>query len=354
MALNPRHRLCTLLLVLCMLMPCSALAAKKTSGPTATPAPTIPEPTLSRDAADYDPEHPENLESNQLYASSAILVEASSGDVIFEKDAYKVMYPASMTKMMTIMLALNAVDQGIISLDDMVTVSARAMDIPDGSSTMGLKEGETLSFQDLLYGTVLCSANEGANVIAEVVSGSIEAFVDLMNETAYELGCTSTHFANPHGYHDDNHYTTAYDLTLIARAAMQNDTFMQISGTYSYTLAKTNMHKMRTITNTNTLLKPDTSDNANKYYYEYATGLKTGTTSKAGYCFAASAEKDGVELISVVMFTGNRARWADSIKLMNYGFSQYVSVTPVDLYNMNPIVIETSGYSLQDTQLGKL
>ena len=125
-------------------------------------------------------------------------------------------------------------------------------------------------------------------------------------------------------------------------------------GTYSYTIPKTNLSRKRTFTSTNKLYDTGTDEEPNKYYYPYTIGIKTGQHSMAGYCFVGGAEKDGVELISVVLYTGYRARWADTIKLMDYGFSQYMSVTPVDLYNMNPITLETSGYSLQDSGLGKL
>ena len=125
-------------------------------------------------------------------------------------------------------------------------------------------------------------------------------------------------------------------------------------GTYTYDLPKTNMTRARTITNTNELMRHPTEDNANKYYYPNANGMKTGTSQSSGYCFVGSAAKENVELISVVLFTGKRARWADSIKLFDYGFSQYTSVTPVDLYKQNPITLETSSYALDDPDMGKL
>lgn len=311
---------------------------------------TIVEPTLAPDANPYDAEHPELLEEDQLYATTAILIEAKSGEAIFEKESDRIMYPASTTKILTVLLGLMMVDD----LNQMVTVSDTAMDIPADSSTMGLSAGEEISFMDVLYGTMLVSGNDGANVIAETVSGSIDNFVALMNQTAEIFGCTSTHFANAHGYHDDNHYTTARDMAIIAREAMQNDMFRTIVSTTSYALAKTNIHRARTLTNRASILQPGTTDSPNKYYYEYATGVKTGSHSKAGYCFVGSGEKDGVSLISVVFYTSNRGRWTDTKKLLEYGFSQYVSVSPMDLYNMNPITRETTGYSLSDAAMGKL
>ena len=326
-----------------------ALAAKSKEEPAATSEP-IPEPTLSPEAADYDPEHPEDLSPDQLYALSAVLMTQDKGEVIFEKDADTIRYPASMTKILTVLLAIMYVDD----LYQTVTVSETAVAVPEDSSTMYLKAGEEVRFIDILYGTMLLSANDGANVIAETVSGDISRFVALMNDTAQALGCYNTHFMNPHGYHDDNHFSTARDIAVIAREAMKNETFREIAGTVTYQIPRSNMQRARTITTKTEYMLTGSDEKPNKYYYEYATGLKTGSHSHSGYCFCGSASKNGVDLISVVMFTGKRARWADTIKLMNYGFSQYMSVTPVELYNMNPITIETSNYSTSDTERGKV
>ena len=235
-----------------------------------------------------------------------------------------------------------------------VVVSDSALMIPDDSSTMHLQAGEEIPFIDVLYGTMLLSGNDGANVIAETVSGSVSEFVNLMNDTAAAFGCTSTHFVNAHGYHDDNHYSTARDIALITRRAMENETFREIAAATSYTISRTNKQRARTITTKSSYMLTGTDEKPNKYYYSYATGVKTGSHSMAGYCFVGSAEKEGVKLISVVLFTGNRARWADTIKLMNYGFSQYASVTPEELYNMHPITIYTSRYSTSDPDRGRL
>jgi len=318
--------------------------------PLISSADEVPEPTLSPDAAPYDASHPENLEADQLYGLSEILITADKGEVIFEKDAYTLRYPASTTKILTVLLGIMMVDD----LEQTVTVSETAMDIPEDSSKMGLHVGEEVRYIDVLYGTMMRSGNDGANVIAETVSGSISAFVDLMNRTAEVFGCTNTHFANAHGYHDDNHYTTAYDMSLIAREAMQNETFRQIVSTVTYYMPKTNIQRARTITTRSRWLIESTEESPNKYYYEYGTGIKTGSHSHSGYCFVGAASKDGVDLISVVFYSGEQSQWADSIKLMNYGFSQYVSVSPLDIYAMNPITIETSNYSTSDGNRGKL
>ena len=337
------------LLILFTSVPAGAAKSKNAESAVPTSEP-IPEPTLSPDAADYDPEHPEDLAPDQLYALSAVLMTQDKGEVIFEKDADTIRYPASMTKILTVLL-------GIMYVDDLyqkVTVSDTAIAVPEDSSTMYLKAGEEVRFIDILYGTMLLSANDGANVIAETVSGSIPRFVSLMNETAAAFGCYNTHFVNAHGYHDDNHFSTARDIAIISREAMKNDTFREIAGTVTYQIPRSNMQRARTITTKSEYMLTGSDEKPNKYYYEYATGLKTGSHSHSGYCFAGTASRNGVDLISVVMFTGKRARWADTIKLMNYGFSQYMSVTPVDMYNMNPITIETSNYSTSDTNRGRV
>jgi len=336
--------LCFAFSVLFPSVPFSSASAEQV---TAEP---IPEPTLNPNAEKYDEEHPEELSPDQLYALSAVLMVEDTGEVIFEKNPDEIRYPASTTKMLTVLL-------GILMVDDVyayVTVTDTALNVPADSSTMHLKAGEEIRFIDVLYGTMLLSGNDGANVIAETVSGSIPEFVDLMNSTAQMYGCTSTHFANPHGYHDDNHYSTARDLAIIARQAMQNEQFREIASAVTWSIPKTNMQKARTITTKNEYMLSGTEESPNKYYYPYAIGIKTGSHSRSGYCFAGGAEKDGVRLISVVLYTGKRARWADTIKLMNYGFSQFVSITPIDLYNMNPITIETNNYSTSDSNRGKI
>ncbi len=306
-------------------------------------------PTLPSDADPYDPEHPENLDEDQLYAKSAILIEAKTGNVIFEKDADAVMYPASTTKIMTVLLGIMMGD-----MSQTVYLSDSAMwGIQDGDAVMDLDVGESINFKDLLYGTFVRSANEGANLIAETVSGSVDAFVRVMNEAAAMYGCTSTHFMNPNGLHDDNHYSTVRDMAKLAQAAMQNETFRDIAKTYTYHLPESNLHRARVLTHSSRrFFNPSLEDN--EYFYEYATGIKTGFHSRAGYCFVGSAEKNGIELISVVFYTSENGRWTDTKKLMEYGFSQFVSMTPQELYLENPITVETSGFSLDDPGYGRL
>ncbi len=304
-------------------------------------------PKLPSDVDPYDPEHPEELSPDQLYAKAAILIEATTGEVIFEKDADAVMYPASTTKILTVLLGIMMGD-----MEQTCYLSETAANIED-SADMGLEVGESINFRDLLYGTFVRSANEGANMVAEAVSGSIDAFVQLMNEAAAMYGCTSTHFANANGLYDPEHYSTARDMAKIAQAAMQNDTFRDIAKTYTYSLPRSNLHSSRVLTSsTRNFFNPSLAEN--DAYYEYATGIKTGFLNAAGYCFVGSAEKDGVELISVVLYTTQGGRWTDTKKLMEYGFSQFVSMTPEELYAQNPITVETSSFSLEDEGYGRL
>ncbi len=308
------------------------------------------EPKLPSDANTYDPEHPEDLGEDQLVAKSAILIEENTGEVIFEKNADEVMFPASTTKILTVLLGITIGENNGI-MNDTVTASEDAVNLPEGSSAIPLSAGEEINFTDLLYATMVKSGNDGANMIAETISGSVPAFVDLMNQAAAAMGCNNTHFTNPHGLHDDNHYTTVRDMAIIAREAMKNSTFRQIASTTSYALPKSNLQRARTLNLDNPMMVPG---DKNDYYYPYETGIKTGNTDQAGRCFVGSATKAGVSLISVVFFTSSAGRWTDTKKLMEYGFSQYMSVTPVELYNMNPIILETTGFSPDDPDLGKL
>ena len=250
-------------------------AAKKQSEPVVTSEP-IPEPTANPDATPYDPEHPDELTPDQLWAASAVLMTQDKGEVIFEKDPDSIRYPASMTKILTVLLGIMFVDD----LQETITVSETAVNIPEDSSTMHLKVGEEIRFIDVLYGTMLVSANDGANVIAEVVSGDVDRFVTMMNETAASLGCQNTHFVNPHGYHDDNHYSTARDMAIIAREAMKNETFREIARTVTYQIPRTNMQRARTLTTKSDYMLPGSEESPNKYYYEYATGIKTGSRER--------------------------------------------------------------------------
>ncbi len=309
-----------------------------------------PNPTRNPNAASYDAAHPEMLEEDQLTAWSALVMEESTGEIIFEKDIDMRLYPASTTKIMTVLLGILCCD-----LNETVTVSENAVNIGDPDATMlGLDVGEEIRMEDLLYGTLLRSGNDGAVAIAEHVSGSEAEFVALMNETAWQLGMTNTHFMNPHGLHDPNHYSTARDLAVLARYAMSNDVFREMADTRTYDIDATNTHRARSLTTRHRIMLKTYRDEENSYYYAPMTGIKSGSHSMAQYCYVGSASKEGVDLISVVLCSGMYDYMRDTKRLMEYGFSQFTSVTLGDLYKMYPFKVYTSGYALNDQGLGEL
>ena len=262
-----------------------------------------------------------------ISSPSALLMDYSSGKILYEKNINEKRYPASLTKIMTAIIVLENCE-----LSDTATVSYDAvMSLSSGYVTANLQVGEELTVEQLLYVLMVGSSNDAAIVLAEHVSGSVENFATLMNEKAKELGCTSTNFVNPNGAHDENHYSTAYDLALIAKYAMQNDTFRTLVSTTFYTLPTTNKYDRedRIFRTTNSLLQLDNSDRADNYYYKYATGIKTGFTTPAGNCLIASANKNNLELITVVLGAGQTKdglsqRYLDTLSLFDYGYSTYI------------------------------
>lgn len=226
-------------------------------------------------------------------AKSMILIERNSGDVLAEQSADDMVYPASMTKVMTCLLALEN-----LRLSDSVTVSETALaDLDESGSSADLLPGETLSVEQLLYCMMLSSANEACNVAAEAVSGNIDTFIALMNTRASQLGCTGTHFANTHGLHDEDHYTTARDLSKIASEALKNPEFRKIVSTAKYTVPATNLSGERHLSTTNRMIVK--AEN-NPYYDSRVSGVKTGFTTPAGRCLIACAENGPLSLLSVI------------------------------------------------------
>ena len=256
-----------------------------------------------------------------IASTSALLVEASTGKVLYEKNAYDKMYPASTTKVLTAILVLENCD-----LNEIATVSHNAVySLPSGYVNANLQKGEEISVNDLMYALMVKSANDAAIVLAEHIGGSIEGFAEMMNKKAQEIGCKNTHFVNPNGIHHDNHYTTAYDLYLMASYAMKNETFRQYVSTTSYTLPITNKYPSldRYCVTTNDMLRPKS-----KYYNENIIGIKTGHTTEAKNCLIAGAQKNGIELISVVLHSGTNSaglseRYVDTAALMDYGFEDF-------------------------------
>lgn len=241
-----------------------------------------------------------------ISAASAILIECDSGHVIWEKNADKRMPMASTTKIMTALVAIERCDT-----ERIVEISPLAIGI-EGSSIY-LYAGERLSMEDLLYAMLLESANDAAAAIAIEVGGSIEGFADMMNQKAAELGLKNTHFTNPHGLDDPEHYTTASELATIAMAAMQNQTFKEIVGTYKKTIPLNETEGVRLLINHNKMLK----------MYDGACGVKTGYTKKSGRCLVSAATRDNVDLLAVTL--NAPSDWSDHKELFDYGFSLFES-----------------------------
>lgn len=281
------------------------------------------------------------VQKKNVDAQAALLVNMTYDVVYYEQNAHEKVYPASITKVMTALLALEAVEDGTWTLDTQITASGETwLGIPSDGSTANIQIGETLTVEQLLYCLMLPSANEAANILAQAHSGSVSAFVQEMNDRAMELGCTMTHFENPHGIHSDNHYTCCYDLYLIAKEAMNNSTFRTIVSTSEYTVPATNMSEERHIVNTNALLS---SKKYSGYVMEDCIGIKTGSTNAAGYCLLSAAERDGNILISVVMGAEttldndgtHRMQFSESSSLLEWGFNNFSIHTVLE--NTDPV-----------------
>lgn len=288
------------------------------------------------------------LDDPQVGAQAVVLADADTGRIFFSKNADQKMYPASLTKIMTVLLAVEAIERGDVSPDDEVTCTDECLvGMEEDGSTANIVSGETMTLENLMYCALVASANEACNVIAEYIGGSIPDFVQMMNDRAKQLGCTGTHFANTHGLPDENHYTTANDMYLIATEAASQDLFMEICNTAKYTVPATNKSGERELSNTNGLINAD-SPYYKGYYYEYAKGMKTGHTSAAGYCLVSTAEKDGMHLIAVVlggigtqngdgsMTYGN---FVDTISLYNWVFNNF---SVQEILNSSELVCEVN------------
>ena len=290
------------------------------------------------------PEHP-------VAAKGAILYELNTDTVLLEQDADARLYPASTTKLMTALLAMEYGNP-----EDIITVPAEAVDgLFELGSASYLLAGEEISFMDLMEYMLIASGNDAANAMAIHISGSISAFADLMNNRAQELGCTNTHFVNPHGLHDEQHYTSARDLLRIAKAAMQNPTIAEIVAKDEVVLPITNKHPQTTTKYTTNFLISRKS--TREYYYEGAIGIKTGTTTPAGLCLVAACVKGDYTYYTVVLGAekgenGERNQFIETAKLFDYGaenFSQQVMLSssepiaevPVRLSNEKDSVVVT-------------
>lgn len=255
-------------------------------------------------------------------AESGIVIDADTGTVLWGQNIHNQYFPASITKIMTALIVIET-----CSLDETVTFSHNAVfNVEAGSSNAGINEGDKLSVKDCLYALLLKSANEAANALAEHVAGSTEAFADMMNAKAKELGCTDTHFANPSGLNDPEHYTSTYDMALIARAAFLNPTFEEIDSTTYYKLPPNSINpEGLTIYPGHKMLKKSTP-----YYYPGIVGGKTGYTTLAGNTLVTCARKNGLKLIAVILKGSTPQYWTDTKNLLDFGFENFVSVRAAD------------------------
>lgn len=258
----------------------------------------------------------------EVEASAAILADPITHQVMYEKNAHTKLPQASLTKIMTALLVMESGH----SLDETVTVSENAVEgMEHLSGTVTIEAGEVFTVKQLLTLLMVASVNEAANVCAELVSGSIPAFVERMNERAKELGCENTQFKNPHGLHDDEHYTTAYDVYLMARELQTHEEIMEICSYDRVVMEPTNKSDERIFFSTNSLVSRYKELG---YVYRYATGMKTGTTSKAGLCLAATATKGDTSLISVILGAsrdenGRKRNFSESSRLLQWGFDNF-------------------------------
>ena len=249
-----------------------------------------------------------------LNAKSAILMEESTGNILYESNPDERLPIASVTKVMTMLLIMEAVDSGKISLDDMVTVSGNAMSY--GGSTMFLETGEQLTVNDMLKGIAVASANDGCVAMAEHLAGSESAFVDMMNEKAKKLGMENTHFMNTNGLDEDDHYSSARDVAIMSRELMKHETIFNYTSIWMDTLRGGKFQ----LANTNKLIR----------FYDGANGLKTGSTSKALCCLSAAAKRNDMQLIAVVLGAPTSAeRFASAKSLLDYGFANYAVNTQI-------------------------
>jgi D-alanyl-D-alanine carboxypeptidase len=279
-----------------------------------------------------------------VFAESAIVMEASTGLILYEKNINEEHYPASITKIMTVLLAIENSNLG-----DIVTFSKNAVyDVDADSSRLWINEGEKLTMQQCLYGILLESANDVAYAVAEHVSGNIQDFAKLMNERAKSIGCKNTNFVNPHGLQDDNHYTSAYDMALITREAMKNETFRKIFDTRTYQIPPTNLQtETRYLRNHHKFVLGQT------YLYDDCIGGKTGYTSTSKYTLVSVAKRGDLELICVIMKDdSNEHQYTDTKKLFDFAFDNF-SIYPIKDLEETSILSESPMFTRYNSLLSK-
>ncbi len=265
-----------------------------------------------------------------ILAKAALLVDLNdNGKLLYGKNEHQELYPASLTKIMTCLLVLEAVEEGRLSLDTEITASDIVWTLPRDSSSANILPGEIMSVRNLLYCLMVVSANESAEVLAEAVSGTVERFVTAMNQKAISLGCEHTHFVNTNGLHDEDHYTSAWDMALITREAMKYPAFMTLCDTDRIVLPATNLSGERTQFSTNHLIS---NWRLRGYKNEEVHGVKTGSTSQAGYCLVSTAQRGREHYLSVIMGadrvtenngTVNYRSFSETTRLFNWGFDNF-------------------------------
>ena len=295
------------------------------------------------EARKNDPVESNNIENwpqgPLIGAKSAVLMEANTGAILYCKNMDEALFPASITKLMTCLIAVEN-----CSLDELITVNQSAIDAnePDGSS-MSLVAGEQLTLEELLYGILISSANEACNVVAEHIAGSIDGFVDMMNARAAELGCTNTHFVTTNGLHNDDHYTTAHDMALIGQAFFSHDILCKLSCISEYHIEANAYHEEHWLHSKNNLYE------GKPYYYESIVGSKTGFTSLSRQTLVSCAERNGMKLICVILMEESPYQFEDTINLFEYGFSNF-STAMVSSYD-TPYEINHSDFFNTDNDI---
>ena len=266
-------------------------------------------------------------------AKSAIMIEASTGEILFQKNKDEKLPPASMTKMMSMLLIIEEIEKGNLKWDEVITASSNAASM--GGSQIFLEAGEKMTVEEMLKGISIASGNDATVAMAERISGSEESFVKKMNDKVKELGLKNTHFSNATGLTIDNHYSSAYDMSVIARELVKHKKILEFTGTYEEYLRK-NTESPFWLVNTNRLVR----------FYDGVDGLKTGFTKEAGYCLTSTAKRDGMRLITVVMNEEtSEKRSADTSRMLDYGFNTYM---------VENIIDDTSEIGKKEVELGKV
>lgn len=318
----------TIIILCCMLLPCTALAASLEKINT----------VIGQMPSEEWPPPPD------ITSEAAILMDVDSGTILYAKNATQKMYPASTTKLMTALLTVENSEP-----EDIITFSSNAIQsLKPGDSHIGMRRNEKMTAKDCLYGLLLPSANEVANALAEHIGGSIEEFVSLMNERAEQLGTVNTNFSNPNGLQDENHYSCAYDLALIIQECIKNSTYLEVASTPTYVRESDELlNKEIPMATTNDMLRRN-----RQYYNPDVICGKTGWTEGAGRCLVTYASRDGMRLICVTIKTETPNQYLDTTALLNYGFEQFTSssVSEADTaYNSKHLAAESPLHFPQDT-----